>query len=88
MLLIALVIGLILILSRALKLLRTRYTWAKKISSKIDDIVYYNVFIRYVIQSTLKVQIAAIATIKLVDWSSTSGMTQGIISIVIVAFLT
>ena len=48
MLVIALLIVLILILAHALKIMEGRCACAKKVRTKIEDKIYYNLFIRYV----------------------------------------
>ena len=88
MLVIALAIVLLLLLLRILKCLKHRYQWIKKLHKQIHEKIFYNLFIRYVLQSTLKVQIATCTTIKLVVWSTTSGKMQGLFSVIIVAAFT
>ena len=39
--------------------------------------IFYNLFIRYTLQSALKIQIAAMTTITLISWSTVSGIAQG-----------
>ena len=63
MLVIALIIALLLLLDRLLKLLVKRYSWLQKLYKLIHDKIFYNLFIRYILQSTLKIQIAACAFI-------------------------
>ena len=75
MLVIALLIVVILILARALKIIEGRCACARKVRKKIEYKIYYNLFIRYVMQSTLKVRIAAITTINLTDWATQIGLT-------------
>ena len=74
MLVAALAIVLLLLVLRIMKCLMHRFQWMKKLVKQINDKIFYNLFIRYVLQSALKVQIATCTTIKLVVWSTTSGM--------------
>ena len=48
---------------------------ANNVYQKICRNVYYNLFIRYIIQSTLKMQIATCTTISLLSWSNTESRT-------------
>ena len=69
--LIALCIAIFLLLLRLLKfiaLLDYRYY---RIYMQVYEAIFYNMFIRYVIQSTLKLQVAAVTTLTLVDWLET-----------------
>ena len=43
--------------------------------------IFYNAFIRYILQSTLKIQIGAYTTISLASWSTPLDKTQSIIAI-------
>ena len=63
MFVIALAIAILLILLRLIKCLEHRYQWVRKLHKWIHDRIFYNLFIRYILQSTLKVQIAACTTI-------------------------
>ena len=88
MLVVALAIVLILLVLQIMKCLVHRYHWIKKLHQTIHDKIFYNLFIRYILQSALKVQIATCTTIKLVVWSTTSGMLQGVFAIIMLAAFT
>ena len=88
MFIIALVIGLFLLLLKIVKYISLRkYEWYR-IYMTIIEKVYYNLLIRYFLQATLKMQIAACTTIVLVSWITVSEISQGIISIVLMTALT
>ena len=50
----------------------------KKQYEELKKKVFYNMFVRYILQSALKIQIASWTTIGLISWSSFSEVFQGI----------
>jgi len=51
--------------------------------------IFYNAFIRYAIQSTLKLQISACMTLSALNWEESSQLGQGVVSIFLIfVFLT
>ena len=84
MFVIAAVILLLLVLLRLIRCIIHRYPLIHKIYTAIHQRVFYNLFIRYILQSALKVQIAVCTTIELADWSKTSGKAQGTLAIILI----
>ena len=58
-----------------------------KIYMTVYETMFYNLFIRYILQSTLKIQVAACITLTMISWSSASGIVQGVISILLLGLL-
>jgi len=84
MLLLALLLLIITAVLLVIKCLVKHNPTAFKLYFKIHKRVFYNLFIRYVFQSTLKMQIATCTTISLVSWSS--GISpQGVTAVAILA---
>jgi len=53
---------------------------------RLKNLVFYNLFIRFALQSFLKFLIAALTTITVIDWS-TDGVSQGVPAIIIMVIL-
>ena len=88
MFVIALAIAIFLFFLLLLKKLTQRYESVRKVYKKIADKVFYRLFIRYVMQSTLKVQIAAASTIVFSSWSTFSGVAEYMVGFILfLAFL-
>ena len=81
MLVIALTIAIFLFVFWLLKYLTHRdYQWYKRYMT-LHDKIFYNLFIRYIFQSTLKIQFASYMTLMLLpDWKSVSNIVQGVVS--------
>ena len=78
----------LLIIFRLLKfLVYSDYNWYRRYMT-ISDLIFYNLFIRYIIQSTLKLQIGAASTLfVLSSWSETNDIAQAVVAITILALL-
>ena len=87
MFVIAFCIVLFLLLFRLLKCIALSDYRYYRIYMTIHDAMFYNLFIRYVIQSTLKIQVAAVTTLTVASWSSISGIIQGLLSLLLLASL-
>ena len=55
---------------------------------QINDMIHYNLFIRFLLQSALKFQIATATTIAVVVWTKTASIAQGIVAIIFLTMLT
>ena len=75
MLVVAILIVAFILLFRLVKMLMYRnYAWFRTYM-KIHDKIFYNLFIRYIFQSTLKVQFASAMTLMLLDdWSNAKNL--------------
>ena len=71
MFLIALCITVFLLLLRLLKFIALKDYRYYRVYMTLYEAIFYNLFIRYIIQSTLKLQVAAVTTLTLVNWSET-----------------
>ena len=89
MLIIALAIALFLLIFRLLKCIAYhKYEWYRTYMI-IQEKIFYNLFIRYILQSNLKVQIGACTTLMLiVHWSGAKEIVQGSIAITILILTT
>ena len=68
MLVLALAIALFLLLLKLVKCISLhKYEWYRIYMTVIEK-VYYNLFIRYLLQATLKMQIGACSTMILISW--------------------
>ena len=47
---------------------------------QVHDAIFYNLFIRYVLTSTLKIQVAVCTTLMVISWSGIVDITQGVIA--------
>ena len=64
-----------------------KYEWYARYMT-INDLIFYNLFIRYILQSTLKIQIAAGTTLMVLNgWSETKDIAQGVASILILTVM-
>ena len=81
MLVIALTIAIFLVVFWLLKYLTHRdYEWYRRYMT-LHDKIFYNLFIRYIFQSTLKIQFASVMTLMLLpDWKTISSVVQGVIA--------
>ena len=88
MLIIALAIALFLLLFKLVKCIALcKYEWYRTYMT-VHDKIFYNLFIRYILQATLKIQIASWTTLMLISWLTISDFAQGAISIALFAGLT
>ena len=86
MLTIALAIIVLLIIVRLIKCCIHRYERVNRLYQQIHKKIFFNLFIRYILQSTLKVQIATSACIVAINqtgWTGFSVITQGFFAIII-----
>ena len=88
MLVIALAIVLFLLILVLMKYLGRRYERVSELYKNLRNKVYYNTLIRYVIQSTLKIQIASCTTIGMITWSTFKETSQGILAIFLMTLFT
>ena len=81
MLVIALTIAIFLVIFWLLKYLTHRdYKWYSRYMT-LHDKIFYNLFIRYIFQSTLKIQFASVMTLMLLsDWKTISNIVQGVLA--------
>ena len=88
MLVIALVIIIFLVIFRLTKfLMYYKYEWYRRYMT-IQDMIFYNLFIRYILQSSLKLQIAAGTTLMVLDgFSELKDIVQGVSSILLLVLL-
>ena len=87
MFVVAFCIVLFLLLFRLLRCIALSNYRYFRIYMTVHDAIFYNLFIRYVIQSTLKIQVAALTTLIAAGWSSTSGIIQSLLSLLLLACL-
>lgn len=83
MLVLALGIVLLTLLLKLMSCLLNRFEWPRKKLKQLKDKLFYNMFIRYILQSTLKIQISACATIALTSWGTLTETSQQAAAIVI-----
>ena len=88
MFVVALVIVIFLILLRLVKyFVMSDYRYYRAYMN-VRVAIFYNLFIRYVLQSALKLQIAAMTTITLISWSTVSGIAQGSFTMLLIIAIT
>ena len=46
----------------------SNYKWYKMFRNRVYQIIFYNTFLRYVLQSTLKLQVVALIKITIAEW--------------------
>ena len=65
-----------------------KYEWYAKYMT-INGMIFYNLFLRYALQSTLKIQIGAGVTLVLLNsWSEGKEIIQGVIAILMIVAMT
>ena len=76
MLFIAIGIIVFTLLFKLMQCLLNRSAWCRTQMKKLHDKIFYSLFIRYILQSTLKVQMAACTTVALTSWATTTESAQ------------
>ena len=81
------IVGVVILLIIA-KCIASRRRSLRRVYAKVHDKVFYNMFIRYILNSSLKLQFASVLTLMLLeDFESTQNLGQGIASTLLLTIL-